>query len=211
MMKHTHCINCASSVVLALSLLAACGIDTSGDTEAGGTSDVADKSPDDRGDVATATGPHDPGDTACQSIPGEGPWTRDLIEWRSSDGTHFTERRVFQVCADVPSIAQDGSGMIIAAFQAFEAERGKIGVRLSWDEGESWSPLTFIELMGPPDRERTLLRSDDHPQRQFKAVADVLLSELRPQRASRRHGLHSLSRVERRNHLHLRAGPPILR
>ncbi len=150
-MKHTHRINRASSVVLALSLLATgCGVDTSGDTDAGGTSAVADKSPDDRGDVVTAAGPHDSGDTACQSLPGEGPWNRDLIEWRSSDGSHFTELRVFQVCADVPSIAQDESGMLMAAFQAFEAERGKIGVRLSGDEGENWSPLTLIELVDFP-------------------------------------------------------------
>jgi hypothetical protein len=108
-------------------------------------------------DVPADAGPHDPGDTACQSVegPGHAAWKRTLVEWRSSDGTSFTEHRAFQVCADVPSIASDGSGLMVAAFQAFEVRTDedrwdKVGVRLSRDEGESWSALTFIDLVDFP-------------------------------------------------------------
>ena len=106
-------------------------------------------------DASADAGPHNAGDTACQSVEGDGPWQRSLVEWRSKDGTFFTEHRTYQVCADVPSIASDGSGLMITAFQGFESYNDedrwdKIGVRLSRDEGESWSDLTFIDLVSFP-------------------------------------------------------------
>jgi len=93
--------------------------------------------------------------TPSLSTRGIAAWKRTLVEWRSTDGTHFTEHRTFQVCADVPSIARDGAGMMVTAFQGFEvrtddARWDKVAVRLSRDDGETWSGLTFIDLVDFP-------------------------------------------------------------
>jgi hypothetical protein len=135
------------STLLALNLgflLAGAGCGASTDTEPVDT------------DTDTTPTPHHAGDTACQNVEGDGPWVRDLEEWTSADGTTFTQTRRFQVCADVPSIAQHADGTLIAAFQGFQdpetdAHWDKIAVRLSEDGGINWTVSQFIELSDFPE------------------------------------------------------------
>ena len=109
----------------------------------------------DSGDSAEPGGIHDAGDPDCHDVEGDGPWKRDLVSWRGDDGQDFSEVRLFQSCADVPSLAQNDDGALLAAFQGFvdpnqEAQWDKIAVRMSEDEGAYWGALQFITLAGAP-------------------------------------------------------------
>jgi hypothetical protein len=139
-------------MVLALSTLltlGACDGETGSDAAQMDVSDVPDG-------TQTAPVEHDAGDTACQGIEGQGPWAMSLEEWTSSDGTTFTHTRTFQVCADVPSLAQNDKGTLIAAYQGFEDKNvdsrwDKVAVRMSTDDGTSWGAQTFVSVEGLPE------------------------------------------------------------
>jgi hypothetical protein len=107
---------------------------------------------------------HSPGDLGChdefEDTTGQQAHEYDLIEWRSSDGTHWTEHRLFQACADVPSIASDGAGTWLMAFQNFQdrdddSRFDKVVLRRSTNQGEHWSDSTPVNLIEfPPEAAR---------------------------------------------------------
>ncbi len=115
----------------------------------------------------TATDPtaeHDAGDLSChegvEDMSGQQAHEYDLVEWHSEDGTHWTEKRLFQACADVSSLASDGAGTVIVAFQNFQ-NRGddsrfdKVALRRSSDGGVSWDDAEPANLIGlPPEAAR---------------------------------------------------------
>lgn len=99
---------------------------------------------------------HDSGDESCHEVPGDGPYRYDLDEWTSDDGTTFTFRRTFQVCADVSSIAQSDDGRLMAVFQGFvdksiDSKWDKIAARSSVDGGDTWGNLGFVNFSGLPE------------------------------------------------------------
>jgi len=101
---------------------------------------------------------HDAGDTACQDVEGDdrAAFRHDIEAWTSMNGTYFNLLYPFQVCADVPSLATDGQGTLLAAFQAWvnrdvETEWDKVAVRTSTDQGAIWGPVTFAVFTGLPD------------------------------------------------------------
>jgi hypothetical protein len=149
----------------ALLFCAACGIETAtgpnapdatNTSDTSGTNGTADTSGTNTAtDTFVNIGPHSAGDTACQSVDGKGPYSLDLEEWTSTDGTTFTNTRTFQVCADVPSIAQHEDGTLIATYQGFEDKNtdskwDKVAVRISKNNGASWSAQEFITVSGLP-------------------------------------------------------------
>ncbi len=119
---------------------------------------------DDTADDDDASAEHDPGDLTCHEgfddRPGHQAHEYDLVEWRSEDGTSWTERRLFQACADVPSIARNGEGTWLMAYQHFqdrddESRFDKVALRRSDDHGESWGESTIANLVGfPPEAAR---------------------------------------------------------
>lgn len=95
----------------------------------------------------------DAGDPACHTN-APGPGDRDLFLF-SGDGVSFEAPIRMQHCADVPSMASDGSSLL-AAFQSF-AEPGdpeawdRIAVRRSDDGGETWGELLPATFDGLPE------------------------------------------------------------
>ena len=131
-----------------------------GDDDDSGQSDDDDNATDD--DDATAE--HDPGDLTCHEgfddMPGFQAHEYNLIEWRSKDGTNWTEYRLFQACADVPSIAINDTGNLLMAYQNFQdrdddSHFDKVSLRRSEDPGESWGEPAPANLIGfPPEAAR---------------------------------------------------------
>ncbi len=94
----------------------------------------------------------------------------DVDIWWSEDGTTFEESAVFEERAGVPSIIQDASGRLIAAFQWFpendDAAFDKIAVKISEDEGQTWTEPQIISISGLPTNyqrpfDPTLVLTDD--------------------------------------------------
>ena len=75
--------------------------------------------------------------------------------YNSTDGTTFTDQKVFLDSADVPSIAYHPSDTLIATYQSFKGGMGssdfdKIGVRFSSDLGSTWTNHQVINISGLP-------------------------------------------------------------
>ena len=132
------------------------------DDSAGDDDESAGGDDDSGGNDAIAE--HDPGDLSCHEgfddRPGTQAHEHDLIEWRSEDGTTWTEHRLFQACADVPSMARNGEGVWLVAYQSFQ-DRGddsrfdKVSLRRSSDGGETWGESAPANLLGfPPEAAR---------------------------------------------------------
>ena len=153
-MRHISFRTLAWTFVLA-AFVVGCDTDATNSSTLPPTADPGASAPLDDGDpVSPAV--HDAGDTACQSAEGEGPWHHSLEEWSSPDGITFTHVRTFQVCADVPSVAQGPDGLWVAVYQAWETRSDKtrwdkIAVRFSDNDAETWSSQTFITVEGLPD------------------------------------------------------------
>lgn len=94
--------------------------------------------------------------TGCtrQAPPSDGPWNRDLYMLESSDGLSFGESRLFVERGGVPSVTRDAKGRLIAVFQWFPFDRreafDRVAVRISGDEGKTWSDPQPIEVKGLP-------------------------------------------------------------
>jgi hypothetical protein len=136
---------------LLLLVLPGCSSETSNDDDSSNDDDAADD--DDSG------APHSPGDLNCHDEFDDRAGTQahehDLVEWRSEDGTDWTEHRLFQACADVPSLARDGSGTVLMAYQNFQDRDNqdrfdRVLLRRSIDQGESWELPTVPTLVDFP-------------------------------------------------------------
>jgi len=143
------------------------GDDTSGNAGDDTSSNAGDDTSDNTGNDTGGDTPlveHSAGDLGCHDVfedrEGIQPHEYDLIEWRSDDGTTWTEHRLFQACADVPSIASNNDGTMLMAFQNFQdreddTKHDKIALRRSEDQGESWAEATRANLIGfPPEAAR---------------------------------------------------------
>ena len=84
-----------------------------------------------------------------------GPWNNDLWTAEAREGLRFGMPRHFQAAAGVPSLLNDGKGKILAAFQWFHRDRretfDRIAVRMSIDNGRTWSDPVPIHVKGLPD------------------------------------------------------------
>jgi len=103
--------------------------------------------------------PHNPGDLGCHDEFDDRAGTQahehDLVEWRSDDGTDWTEHRLFQACADVPSLADNGAGVVLVAYQNFQDRENqdrfdRVLLRRSTDQGESWELPTVPNFVDFP-------------------------------------------------------------
>lgn len=86
-----------------------------------------------------------------------GPWNNDLrMVWMDTEGNidHSTDT-VFVESGGVPSVIQDESGRLVAAYQWFDCETDtafdKVAVSFSEDEGKTWTYPTPIEVAGLPN------------------------------------------------------------
>ncbi|MBJ95071.1 MAG: hypothetical protein CMP23_11445 [Rickettsiales bacterium] len=128
-------------------------------TDEGHDSSQADDDDSSQADDDDSAVSHDPGDPTCHAgftdMPGTQAHEHDLVEWRSADGTTWLEHRLFQACADVPSLAHDGADTWLAVFQSFQDRQDqtrfdKVALRRSSDGGESWTAAAPINLIGLP-------------------------------------------------------------
>lgn len=119
-----------------------------------------DPSPTEDSDPLDQPSEHDPGNLACHDAFPASTELRahhhDLVEWRSEDGTTWTEHRLFQTCADVASLASDGAGEWLVAFQNFQdGDDGltidRVGMRRSSDAGETWGAPYGVTFAGLPE------------------------------------------------------------
>jgi hypothetical protein len=92
----------------------------------------------------------------AESLERYGPWSRDLELWESTDGKRFLYRGIFAERGGVPTMARTKDGRLFAAFQWFPLDRkeafDRIAVKMSADEGQSWSPPQPIMIEGMPKR-----------------------------------------------------------
>ncbi|MCU0426606.1 MAG: T9SS type A sorting domain-containing protein [Candidatus Kapabacteria bacterium] len=84
-----------------------------------------------------------------------GPWNNNLMMRTSTDGNTFGAETKFIDSSGVPSLLKDATGRIIAAFQWFPAPRNspnwdKVAVRISQDNGRTWSQAQPIVVNGLP-------------------------------------------------------------
>ncbi len=84
-----------------------------------------------------------------------GPWNRDLYLCTSNDGLHFSGRQQFVDGSGVASVVRDSKGRLIAAFQWFPRDKtedfDRVAVKVSTDEGKTWSAPQPIKLKGLPE------------------------------------------------------------
>jgi len=84
-----------------------------------------------------------------------GPWDGDLYIAESPDGSRFGKARRFVEGGGVASVLRDATGRLIAAFQWFPPDRGehfdRIAVKISTDDGKTWSEPQPINLEGLPE------------------------------------------------------------
>jgi len=84
-----------------------------------------------------------------------GPWDNDLYIAESADGLRFGRQQRFVEGGGVASVVRDAKGRLIAAFQWFPRERSggfdRVAVKMSTDEGKTWSPPQPITLEGMPE------------------------------------------------------------
>ena len=91
----------------------------SNDTQTAGPNEDSQVTAPDEDTGQPITTEHNPGEITCHDHTTGKAGSRDIVEWTSTDGTTFTQRRLFQYCADVPSLAQNPDGTILAAFQGW--------------------------------------------------------------------------------------------
>lgn len=84
--------------------------------------------------------------------PRNGPWNRDLVAYRSTDGIAFGAPTTFVERAGVPSVIRDTSGRLLAVFQWFPFENAtafdRVAMVASNDDGRTWAAPTAIEIVG---------------------------------------------------------------
>jgi hypothetical protein len=84
-----------------------------------------------------------------------GPWDNDLVIATSKDGLVFEKATRFVERGGVPHVATDAKGRLIAVFQWFPFEKpeafDKVGVRISEDNGKSWSEPKPIVVKNLPE------------------------------------------------------------
>ena len=84
-----------------------------------------------------------------------GPWNRDLVLYRSSDGSTFTKAGTFVERAGVPNVIRDGSGGLVAVFQWFpfdnRAAFDRVAVAFSTDNGATWTKPAQMTFSGLPE------------------------------------------------------------
>jgi hypothetical protein len=83
------------------------------------------------------------------------PWERPLLIGRSGDGITFEPPTVFQDSSGVPSVVRWKGDTLIAAFQWFRQPNpspswDRVAVKLSYDNGASWTGPTPITVGGLP-------------------------------------------------------------
>jgi hypothetical protein len=90
-----------------------------------------------------------------------GPWNNDLVIAQSWNGNDFFGFTLFQDSAGVPSLIDDGTGRLIAAFQWFPAPAfihphfDRVAVKFSYDQGVTWSyPQPIVVNSLPPGYQR---------------------------------------------------------
>jgi len=85
-----------------------------------------------------------------------GPWNNDLVICTSTDGTTFSNFRLFQDSSGVPSITRMPSGRLVAAFQWFPGPAfsnphfDRVAVKFSDDNGDTWTPPRPIVIPDLP-------------------------------------------------------------
>jgi len=83
-----------------------------------------------------------------------GPWNRDLEFHYSDDGLRFHRTGIFVERGGVPSLVRKTDGTLLAAFQWFPLDRreafDRIAVKLSHDDGTTWSAPEPITISGMP-------------------------------------------------------------
>ena len=101
---------------------------------------------------------HNAGSLACKDEdgPADAAFRHDIALWSGTDGTSFESQVTFQYCADVPSLASNGNGMLITAFQAWitrdvQSEWDRVAVRISPDNGRTWNDMVFVSFTGLPE------------------------------------------------------------
>lgn len=94
--------------------------------------------------------------------PRNGPWNRDLVLYRSSDGKAFSHAGTFVERAGVPDVIRDSSGQLVAVFQWFpfdnRAAFDRVAVAFSSDNGATWTKPAQMTIAGLPE---TLMRPFD--------------------------------------------------
>ncbi len=92
---------------------------------------------------------------ASVALAQDGPWKNDLSLWESKDGLRFQRVGVFVERGGVPSLARVGKGRLVSVFQWFpfdhEEAFDRVGVRISEDDGETWSEPEAIRVKGLPE------------------------------------------------------------
>lgn len=92
---------------------------------------------------------------ASVALAQDGPWKNDLSLWESKDGVRFQRVGVFVERGGVPSLVSDGMGRLVSVFQWFTFERkedfDRVAVRVSEDDGETWSDPQAIRVEGLPE------------------------------------------------------------
>ena len=93
--------------------------------------------------------------TTQEQLPANGPWNRDLYILESSNGVKFGNSKIFVERGGVPSLIQDVTGKLIAAFQWFPIEKresfDRVAVCFSNDHGKTWDPPESIVVKGLPE------------------------------------------------------------
>ena len=86
--------------------------------------------------------------------PRDGPWNRDVLSYRSSDGVTFKEPVTVVERAGVPNVIVDHSGRLVAVFQWFpftqRAAFDRVAVAVSSDGGRSWTAPAPMDIAGIP-------------------------------------------------------------
>jgi hypothetical protein len=86
--------------------------------------------------------------------PAFGPWNRDLLIQRSTDGLNFGEPKPFVERAGVPCLTADTKGRLVAVFQWFPFDNprafDRIGTSFSEDGGRTWTPPRTVAFSNLP-------------------------------------------------------------
>lgn len=86
--------------------------------------------------------------------PGDGPWNRNVVAYRSMDGLAFGPSTTAFERAGVPCVIRDHSGRLLAVFQWFPFDQraafDRVAVAISDDDGQTWTGPVSVSIAGMP-------------------------------------------------------------
>lgn len=85
----------------------------------------------------------------------QGPWNNPLRFAWSDDGKNYSDPKIFQDSAGVPTVVSWKGNMLISAFQWFRQPNpspswDRVAVKFSWDGGHLWSEPVPVQFEGLP-------------------------------------------------------------